>query len=92
MHNRYTYAFCLDLGHEEMEVEASFSVEWGSPESGRFGPPERYDPGSPTVVEDIRIDKISCSVPDYPAMVSALIAELEENHTAAMIETAVSHE
>ncbi len=58
---RYRYATTLtwtgfnDEVTGEIEVEVEFSVAWGSPESGRFGPPERYDPGSPHEVEDIKV-------------------------------------
>jgi hypothetical protein len=57
---RYRYACCLSWGGDEptaeVEVEVSYSVAWGSPESGCFGPPENYDPGAPDVVEDIRLE------------------------------------
>jgi len=55
----YRYACTLSWGGDEptaeIEVECSYSVAWGSPESGRFGPPEDYDPGAGDVVEDIKI-------------------------------------
>ena len=59
---RYTYACTLSWGDDtptaEVEVEVSFSVAWGSPERGRWGPPEHYDPGAPSEVEDIRLEKV----------------------------------
>lgn len=61
---RYTYACTITFGQDgepgysEVEVEVSYSVAWGSPESGWFGPPENYDPGSGDVVEDIRLEKV----------------------------------
>lgn len=61
MERRYTYATTLRFGtdgepdYAEVDVEVSFSVAWGSPESGRFGPPENYDPGCGDVVEDIKL-------------------------------------
>lgn len=62
MSRRYRYATCLSWGGDEptaeVEVEVSYSVAWGSPESGRFGAPENYDPGSPDVVEDIRLELV----------------------------------
>ena len=56
---RYHYAASLSWGGDEPtaehEVEVEYSVAWGSPESGRFGPPENYDPGSGDMVEDIKL-------------------------------------
>ena len=56
---RYTYACTLAWGGDvptaEIEVECSYSVAWGSPETGRNGPPELYDPGGASCVEDIKI-------------------------------------
>jgi hypothetical protein len=55
----YSYACTLAWGGDEptaeIEVECSYSVAWGSPESGRFGPPEDYDPGAGDMVEDVKI-------------------------------------
>lgn len=62
MTQRYTYATTLSWGGDtptaEVEVEVSFTVAWGSAESGRFGPPENYDPGAPDEVEDVRLEKV----------------------------------
>ncbi len=61
---RYTYACTLSFGvdgeptYSEVEAEFSYTVSPGSPETGRFGPPEDYDPGSPAVVEDVRLEKV----------------------------------
>ena len=59
---RYTYAASLSWGGDEptaeLEVEVSYTVAWGTPESGRFGRPEDYDPGAASVVEDIRVETI----------------------------------
>ena len=57
---RYTYATTLSWGGDtptaEIEVEVSYSVAWGSPETGRWGQPENYDPGSPDLIEDIKLE------------------------------------
>lgn len=62
MTRRYTYATELSFGGDEPtwegEVEVSFTVEWGSPPTGMSGPPENYDPGSGTLIEDIRVETI----------------------------------
>jgi hypothetical protein len=59
---RYTYATTLNWGGDtptaEVEVEVSYTVAWGSPEAGNYGPPEHYDPGSGDLVEDIRLEKV----------------------------------
>lgn len=59
--SRYRYSASLSWGGDaptaEVEVEVSFSVAWGSPETGRgyMADPAKYDPGSPDVVEDIKL-------------------------------------
>ena len=62
MARRYTYSTCLNWGGDvptcEIDVTVSFTVSPGSPETGRFGPPELYDPGSPAEVEDIQVESI----------------------------------
>lgn len=62
MARRYTYATTLSWGGDEptaeVEVEVSYEVAWGSPEVGRYGPPEHYDPGSGDVIEDIRLERV----------------------------------
>jgi len=62
MARRYTYATTLSWGGDEptaeVDVEVSYTVAWGSAETGRFGAPEGYDPGSPSEVEDIRLEKV----------------------------------
>jgi hypothetical protein len=62
MSRRYTYVSTLNWGGDiptaEVEVEVSYTVAWGSPETGNYGPPENYDPGSAPLVEDIRLEKV----------------------------------
>lgn len=60
---RYTYETTLtfDPGAfdwEEVDVEVSYEVDFGSPESGYFGPVELYDPGSGADVHSIRLEKV----------------------------------
>lgn len=59
---RYNFATSLSWGGDEptaeMEVEVDFTAQFGSPETGRFGAPENYDPGAHAEVEDIRVLKI----------------------------------
>lgn len=62
MAKRYNYetTVCLDTSGDyaysaDFDVKVEFSVAWGSPPSGEYGPPENYDPGSDSVVEDVKI-------------------------------------
>lgn len=41
----------------EFDVEVTYTVARGTPESGRTGPPENYDPGSPDEIEDFKLVK-----------------------------------
>jgi len=62
MTRTYTETLDLSIGGDEPtwegEATVSYEVAWGSPESGRFGPPEHYDPGSGDVVEAIKVTHI----------------------------------
>lgn len=62
MTRRYNYTTTLNWGGDtptaEIEVEVSYEVAWGSPESGRSGPPENYDPGCGDAVEAITLEKV----------------------------------
>ena len=93
MSRRYTYAASLSFGGDaptaELEVEVDFTVEWGSPESGRSGRPEDYDPGSPSIVEDIKVLKINGrSGPFEKATVDAIVDALETGLHDEMLEAA----
>lgn len=59
---RYTYTTTLNWGGDtptaEIEVTVSYTMAWGSPETGRYGLPEHYDPGSASEVEDITLDLV----------------------------------
>lgn len=62
MAQRFTYTTTLNWGGDtptaELEVTFSYEVAWGSPETGRFGPVENYDPGAADLVEDIRVELV----------------------------------
>ncbi len=101
---RFKYATTLSwIGGEynqpdaEIDVVASFSVSWGSPESGAWcGPPEDYNPGSDSVVEDVQIIEIEGKPPaeylkyaDRPSEeIQTFIDKLEMDHDEAMLEVA----
>lgn len=59
---RHSYATTISFGGDtptaEVEVEVSYEVDFGTPESGRFGPPEHYDPGSGDEVHSIRLETV----------------------------------
>lgn len=95
MATRYTYAASVTLGDDfdtEAEIEVTYSVAWGSPETGRgyMADPYRYDPGAPDVVECVQLVAINGEpVNVYPPEFAAqALAEIETNHTEAMLEEA----
>lgn len=109
MARRYTYATCLSWGGDtptaEVEVEVSYEVTFGQPESGRFGPPEHYDPGSGDEVSDIRLEKVEGKprpwgmyngyIPNEDDAFETEVVEKLENseaHLAAMVEEAIETE
>lgn len=106
---RYTYATTLAYSTgdvpevDEVEVEVSFSVAWGSPETGRWGPPENYDPGAGDEIEDLRLERVNGTKspgPDAPYGAGALnqeyeaaiLQEIAQNHAEAMLSEARDHE
>jgi len=83
MARRYSYATTLSWGGDEptaeVEVVVSFTVAWGSPETGRFGPPENYDPGCPHEVEDIWVEMIDGrDVSASPGWIVPILEKLED--------------
>lgn len=91
---RYRYATCLSWGGDiptaEVEVVVSFGVTWGSPETGRFGPPESYDPGSPDEVEDIRLELVE-GKPRPWGMYSGYVANEDDEFELEVIEKLDGH-
>ena len=111
MATRYTYACTLPYSTgtvpevEEMEVEVSFSVAWGSAGTDRpyYGPPENYDGGSPDEVEDLRLVSVDGTTKPFPAAAfgageinqefeAAILQEIAQNHTEGMLEAARDRE
>ena len=95
---RYRHATCISFGtdgeadYAEFDVEVSFTVAWGSPETGAgyMADPYAYDPGSPDEVEDLRVELIDGqprAAWTYPSTFEAMILdELDrEPHLADML-------
>lgn len=95
---RYIYSTSLSWGGDEptaeLEVVVAYSVEWGQPESGRFGPPENYDPGSGSLVEDISVLQIDGKHSERyePETIRAIIDALEQDHHDEMLDWASDDE
>lgn len=101
MATRYTYATTLAYSTgavpevDEVEVEVSFTVAWGSPGTGRpyYGPVELYDEGSPDEVEDLTLRSVdSAGGPFDQHDEAAILQELAQNHTEAMLQEARERE
>lgn len=101
MATRYTYATTLAYSTgavpetDEVDVEVSFTVAWGSSGTGTpyYGPPENYDPGSPDEVEDLKllsIDGVGGPFDQHDE--AAILQEIAQNHTTAMLEEATARE
>lgn len=101
MATRYTYATTLSYSTgevpetDEVEVEVSFTVAWGSPGTGRpyYGPVELYDEGSPDEVEDLTLRSIDgVGGPFDQHDEAAILQALAMNHVEAMLEAARDRE
>jgi len=103
MPTRYRYATTLSFGsdgepnYSEVEVEVSFTVAWGSPETGAgyMADPYKYDPGSPDEVEDLRLEQVDGRHPNEATDQEAealILQEIAQNHTEAMLQEARDRE
>ena len=101
MGRHYTYATTLAYSTgdvpeaDEVEIEVSFTVAWGSPGTGRpyYGPPENYDEGSPSEVEDLKllsVDGVGGPFDQHDE--AAILQTLAMNHPEAMLEAALEAE
>src|ERR1700747_825263 len=104
---RYTYETTLSFGDDtradfaEVDVSVSYEVSFGTPESGRFGPIEAYDPGSDDEVHSIRLETVGGrkgpwglhfhSDNNFAALVVEMI-EASEADLLAMVENAHEEE
>lgn len=86
MARRFTYETTLAFGNyksdefRELDVKASYAVAWGSPELGRWGPPENYDPGSASIVEDVRVEAVEGYSAVGPQFAAEIVQKLESEH------------
>ena len=84
MSKRYTYATTLSWGGDEptaeLEVECSYEVAWGTPETGAgyLADPYRYDPGSGDAVECIKI--VSVDGKPWPTEVFGGYQTIAQDH------------
>lgn len=89
MSRRFTYTASLNRGGDtptwEGEVEVSYEVAWGSPERGRFGPPEDYDPGAGDAVEAICVERVDGKLRPW-GMYSGYIANEDDVFAAEVVE------
>lgn len=94
MTRRYRYATTLTWGGDtptaEVEVEVSFTVAWGTPERGNYGPVESYDPGSPSEVEDVRLEKVEGKSRPW-GMYSGYIANEDDEFQTEVVEMLEAH-
>lgn len=60
----YRYETTLTFGADgeadfaEVDVEVTYECDFGTPETGRFGPVEAYDPGSGDEIHSIKLVKV----------------------------------
>lgn len=94
MGRTYTYSTGLSWGGDvptaEVDVEVSFTVAWGSPETGRFGPVESYDPGSASEVEDIKLLTVN-GKPRPWGMYSGYVRNEDDEFEADVIDKLEAH-
>lgn len=104
----YTYKTDLSWGGDEptaeKEIEVTFTVSWGSPETPRYYmmDPAKYDPGSESVVENIKLVKVDGDerpwmIYDYlkdgdKVFEQEVIEILEDKHLERMLESAREEE
>lgn len=95
MRTRYRYATTLDFGADEHEVEVSYTVAWGSPETGAgyMADPYKYDPGSPDEVEELRLELVDGEPGPFDQEAEAMVLQtLAQDHTEAMLQEARERE
>lgn len=88
MAQRFTHYTTVRLSADEggeFDVTLTYSVAWGSPETGRFGPVEGYDPGSDSEVEEIKVVEIDGLTSGW-GKAFAMGYQTDEQIAAAVIE------
>lgn len=107
MTRTYHYEATVCLGGDgedesaEFDVKASFTVAWGSPETGRFGPVEGYDPGAGDEIEDIKLLTVNGKARPWDmgygflsddAFAEMVIEMLEAHHAEHMLHEAAEED
>lgn len=67
MTKTYRYTTSLeDPRGNDAEVHVSYKVHWGTPETGAgyMADPYKYDPGSPTIVEAVKVVTVNGQPPN----------------------------
>jgi len=82
--HKMDYAMDVTL---DLEIEAC--VEPGCPESGRFGPPENYDPGEPSHVSALTVYAVFVDLTDKKHRID-ITDYLSEEDRNAICEDAIS--
>ena len=68
----------------ENEYEVRYTITPGTPERGRFGKPEDYDPGSAPEVEIVSFTRDGLEVPEpYPGEIDWMIEQIADQHDFA---------
>lgn len=94
---RYRYTTELPLGdmtsfgRAAAEVQVSYSVDWGSPETGAgyMADPYLYDPGAPDEIEELTLDLVDGKPGPFDQEAEAMVLQdIAQNHKEAMLEEA----
>lgn len=104
MSRTYHYEATVCLGSDEgseFDVKVSYTVAWGSPETGRFGPVEGYDPGSGDEIENIKLLTVNGKARPWDmgygflsddAFAEMVVEMLEADHAELMLNEAAEEE
>jgi hypothetical protein len=92
MSARYTYATTIDIGDDELDVEVTYSVTWGAPET-----PPTYAhgglPADPDEIDDLRLRSIDgVGGPFDQEVEAAILQQIAMNHFGEMLSEASDHE
>lgn len=105
MTSTYHYEAALSWGGDEptaeVDIKVSYTVAWGSPETGRFGPVEGYDPGCDDEIENIKLLTVNGKARPWDmgygflsddAFAEMVVEMLEADHAEQMLNEAAEEE